>query len=123
MAEDSQREPTQQAKPTRGEPIEIPVRKGDVMGVLAKTPDPDRSDGSQRPTLPRIVLAIAVGTAAYALLSWLIEGTWDFIGGLGTVVFAFLVLYLLRRYDEQLRKPRRLPWPGRQSRDASSSTK
>lgn len=41
---------TQQTKPEKGEPIEIPVpKKADVMDFLekvAKTPDPDRSDAS-----------------------------------------------------------------------------
>jgi len=45
MSHDEQ-EPTQQTKPKKGEPIEIPVpKKGDVMDFLEKTakpPDPGR---------------------------------------------------------------------------------
>jgi hypothetical protein len=41
-------EPTQQTRPKKGEPIEIPVpKKGDVMSFLektAKTPDPERAE-------------------------------------------------------------------------------
>jgi hypothetical protein len=48
MADDHGAEPTQQTKPKKGEPVEIPIpKKGDVMSFLekvAKTPDPDRSD-------------------------------------------------------------------------------
>jgi hypothetical protein len=47
MAESHDAEPTQQTKPKKGRPIEIPVpKKGDVMDFLektARTPDPDRS--------------------------------------------------------------------------------
>lgn len=43
-------EPTQQTRPKKGEPIEVPVPKRDeVMDFLekvARTPDPDRSDAS-----------------------------------------------------------------------------
>jgi hypothetical protein len=43
-------EPTQQTKPAKGKPIEIPVpKKRDVMDFLekaAKLPDPDRSADS-----------------------------------------------------------------------------
>jgi hypothetical protein len=43
-------QPTQQTKPKKGRPIEIPVpKKGDVMDFLekaARTPDPDRSEAS-----------------------------------------------------------------------------
>jgi hypothetical protein len=50
MTEDHDREPTQQTKPKKGRPIEIPVpKKGDVMDFLektARTPDPERSDAS-----------------------------------------------------------------------------
>ena len=48
---DHEPEPTQQTKPKKGEPIEIPVpKKRDVMDFLekvAKTPDPERSKGTQ----------------------------------------------------------------------------
>jgi hypothetical protein len=41
-------QPTQQTRPKKGKPVEIPVpKKGDVMSFLekaAKTPDPERSD-------------------------------------------------------------------------------
>jgi hypothetical protein len=47
MADDHDAEPTQQTRPKKGEPIEIPVpKKGDVMAFLettAKLADPDRS--------------------------------------------------------------------------------
>ena len=69
--------------------------------------------------LLRYALAIAVGAVL-----WL----WLFGGSLiGAVVMASLLLligHLLERYDEQLRKPRRLPWTKpRDSGDASGSTK
>jgi hypothetical protein len=45
-------EPTQQTRPKKGEPIEIPVpKKGDVMDFLekaAKLPDPDRPKRSEQ---------------------------------------------------------------------------
>lgn len=48
MPDDHGQEPTQQTKPAKGKPVEIPVpKKDDVMSFLekaAKTPDPDRSD-------------------------------------------------------------------------------
>ncbi len=44
---DTDQQPTQQTKPAKGKPIEIPVPKeADVMAFLEKTarlPDPDRS--------------------------------------------------------------------------------
>jgi hypothetical protein len=47
---DHDAEPTQQTKPAKGKPIEIPVpKRGKVMDFLekvAKTPDPGRSDAS-----------------------------------------------------------------------------
>jgi hypothetical protein len=43
---DSEPNPTQETKPKKGKPIEIPVpKKGDVLDFLekvAKTPDPDK---------------------------------------------------------------------------------
>ncbi len=46
MADDHGAEPTQQTKPKKGRPIEIPVpKKGDVMHFLEKTatlPDEER---------------------------------------------------------------------------------
>jgi hypothetical protein len=50
MADDHEREPTQQTQPKKGEPIEIPVpKRGQVMDFLEKTaklPDPDRADAA-----------------------------------------------------------------------------
>jgi hypothetical protein len=52
MADPHEPNPTQETKPAKGEPIEIPVpKKADVMGFLekvAKTPDPDRASAEQR---------------------------------------------------------------------------
>jgi hypothetical protein len=52
MADDStEREPTQQTQPKKGEPVEIPVpKKCDVMSFLqkvARTPDFERSDDAR----------------------------------------------------------------------------
>jgi hypothetical protein len=48
MAQDHQPQTTQQTKPKKGKPIEIPVpTRGDVMDFLEKTaklPDPDYPD-------------------------------------------------------------------------------
>jgi hypothetical protein len=55
MTDDDQQEsqPTQQTRPKKGEPVEIPVpKKGDVMDFLEKTaklPDPERTE-EDRPT-------------------------------------------------------------------------
>jgi hypothetical protein len=49
-AEDHSAEPTQQTRPKKGEPVEIPVpKRKDVMDFLEKTatlPDPDRSSSA-----------------------------------------------------------------------------
>jgi hypothetical protein len=49
MPEDHGSQPTQRTQPKKGKPVEIPVpKKRDVLSFLekvAKTPDPDRSDG------------------------------------------------------------------------------
>ncbi len=123
---DHEPEPTQQTKPKKGEPIEIPVpKKRDVRTSWRRWRDagPRAIEGhSATPRwvlLLRYALAIAVGAVL-----WL----WLFGGSLiGAVVMASLLLligHLLERYDEQLRKPRRLPWTKpRDSGDASGSTK
>jgi hypothetical protein len=76
----------------------------------------------KRPAIVRILLAATLGGVLLALSNWLIEGTWHLIGAGITALLLMLSRYLLSRYDEQLRKPRRLRWPGRQSRDDGSSS-
>jgi hypothetical protein len=108
---DHEPEPTQQTKPKKGEPIEIPV--------------PKKRDGLEGPSVTRrwvllVRYPLAI-TVTAVLWLWLLGGSL-----IGAVVMASLLLligHLLERYDEQLRKPRRLPWTKpRDSGDASGST-
>jgi len=110
---DHEPEPSQQTKPKKGEPIEIPgaqeARRDRLLGEGGTDAGPralERPSVTRRwALLLRYPLAIAVGAVLWL---WLLGGSL-----IRAVVMASLLLligHLLERYDEQLRKPRRLPW-------------
>ncbi|HEV3284555.1 MAG TPA: hypothetical protein VG010_10140 [Solirubrobacteraceae bacterium] len=76
-------------------------------------PEPKKGEPMKRRSPIRILVAVVAGAVAFALFSWLTEGTWHLLDVVTTALLAMLIAYLLNRYDEQLRKPRRVRWPTR----------
>jgi peptidoglycan/LPS O-acetylase OafA/YrhL len=76
----------------------------------------------KRPRAFRLLLAVVVGGFGFALVNWLSEGSWHFLGAVVGALLVVLLIYGVDHYDAQLRNPRRLRRPGRRSRDAGGST-